>query len=255
MDRFDESTPLWDYQDNSVPGGEPRPRRSRRDREYAARAYTLVEDDAGRRPYRDHAYRRDNWEDDRFDDPGAFRGRESDWPHYERSDRRQRYYDAVREARSADYDPAGGWPAELGYPRSPGYSPYGRYGAASRPASRHDEDRGFFERAGDELRSWLGDQDARRRRERDHRGRGPKSYVRSDERIREDVNDRLTDDVWLDASEIEVTVERGEVTLAGSVEGRRAKRRAEDLADTVSGVRHVQNNLRYGMIPAAEAEG
>lgn len=52
-----------------------------------------------------------------------------------------------------------------------------------------------------------------------------------------------------------MTVESGEVTLAGSVEGRRAKRRAEDLADTVSGVRHVQNNLRYGMTRAAEAEG
>lgn len=37
----------------------------------------------------------------------------------------------------------------------------------------------------------------------------------------------------------------GEVTLAGSVEDRRAKRRAEDIADGVSGVKHVQNNLRY----------
>jgi len=32
-----------------------------------------------------------------------------------------------------------------------------------------DEDRGFFERAGDEIASWFGDDDAERRRERDHR--------------------------------------------------------------------------------------
>src|SRR3546814_9311594 len=93
--------------------------------------------------------------------------------------------------------------------------------------------------------SWFGDRDARHRREQDHRGRGPKNYVRSDERIREDVNDRLTEDVWLDASEIDVAVESGEVTLSGTVVDRRAKRRAEDCVDAISGVKHVQNNLRY----------
>src|SRR3546814_10676980 len=76
-------------------------------------------------------------------------------------------------------------------------------GPRSRRASYDDEDRGFFERAGDEVMSWFGDRDARHRREQDHRGRGPKNYVRSDESIREDVNDRLTEDVWLDASEID----------------------------------------------------
>lgn len=77
-----------------------------------------------------------------------------------------------------------------------------------------------------------------------HRGRGPKNYTRSDDRIREDVNDRLSDDSWLDASQIEVQVKDGEVTLSGTVEGRQDKRRAEDVADRVSGVKHVQNNLR-----------
>jgi len=38
-----------------------------------------------------------------------------------------------------------------------------------RGPSRYDEDRGFFERAGDEIRSWFGDEDAERRRERDQR--------------------------------------------------------------------------------------
>ena len=78
----------------------------------------------------------------------------------------------------------------------------------------------------------------------EHRGRGPKNYTRSDERIREDVNDRLSDDDWLDASEIEVQVSACEVTLAGTVNNREDRRRAEDIAEQVSGVKHVQNNLR-----------
>jgi osmotically-inducible protein OsmY len=78
----------------------------------------------------------------------------------------------------------------------------------------------------------------------EHRGRGPKNYTRSDERIREDVNDRLSDDAWLDASEIEVQVTKCEVTLTGTVNSREDKRRAEDIAERVSGVKHLQNNLR-----------
>ena len=77
-----------------------------------------------------------------------------------------------------------------------------------------------------------------------HSGRGPKNYTRSDDRIREDVNDRLTDDPHIDASEIDVKVSSCEVTLTGTVDSREAKRRAEDCAESVSGVKNVQNNLR-----------
>ncbi|HEY2051837.1 MAG TPA: BON domain-containing protein [Caulobacteraceae bacterium] len=114
----------------------------------------------------------------------------------------------------------------------------------------YDEDRNWLDKAGDEARSWFGDRDAERRRQMDHiregehRGRGPSGYRRSDERIREDVNDRLSDDSWLDATNIEVQVKDCEVTLSGTVHDRHDKRHAEDLADRVSGVRHVQNNLR-----------
>lgn len=38
-----------------------------------------------------------------------------------------------------------------------------------REPRRHDNDRGFFERAGDEVRSWFGDEEAERRREADMR--------------------------------------------------------------------------------------
>ncbi|MBB4658768.1 BON domain-containing protein [Parvularcula dongshanensis] len=77
-----------------------------------------------------------------------------------------------------------------------------------------------------------------------HRGKGPKNYVRSDERILEEVNDWLTDDHELDASEITVTVQDREVTLDGVVDSRSQKRLAEDIAHDISGVTHVQNNLR-----------
>lgn len=110
--------------------------------------------------------------------------------------------------------------------------------------------RGWFERAADEVSSWFGDDDAQRRRERDasmgHRGRGPKGYVRSDDRIREDVCDRLSDDSLVDASDIEVSVMGREVTLSGTVQSREERRRAEDCAERVTGVSHVQNNLRLG---------
>jgi hypothetical protein len=77
-----------------------------------------------------------------------------------------------------------------------------------------------------------------------HRGKGPKGFSRSDERVKDDINCRLTDDAYVDASEIEVTVDKGEVVLTGSVPDRSSKRRAEDIAELVSGVTNVENRLR-----------
>jgi hypothetical protein len=77
-----------------------------------------------------------------------------------------------------------------------------------------------------------------------HRGRGPKGYQRSDERIREDVCERLTDDPFIDASNIEVEVREREVILSGTVASRGLRRRAENLAEMASGIAHVQNNIR-----------
>jgi osmotically-inducible protein OsmY len=77
-------------------------------------------------------------------------------------------------------------------------------------------------------------------------GRGPRGYQRSDERIREDVCDRLSDDPWVDATDVDVAVRGGEVTLSGHVRDRSDKRRIEDVIEDVSGVREVHNNLRAG---------
>jgi osmotically-inducible protein OsmY len=77
-----------------------------------------------------------------------------------------------------------------------------------------------------------------------HAGKGPKGYKRSDERIREDVCERLTDHHDVDATDIEVTVENGEVTLSGLVGVRRDKLMAEHVAEGVSGVFDIHNEIR-----------
>lgn len=178
-------------------------------------------------------------------------------------------------------------------------------------ASGHD--RGMMERGSDEVRSWLGDDEAERRRQRDNQrrdargdghdesrprdggsrtsswrdmgdgedsdfresrerdgrsqsagtyrpttftyteiwaipgpyaGQGPRGYQRSDDRIKEDVCERLTQHGNIDATNIEVSVSNGEVTLRGTVENRDMKRRAEDAVESVSGVQDVRNELR-----------
>ncbi len=174
-----------------------------------------------------------------------------------RSDQRGQTFGGGARSRldDADYDAGryGEDAARRGY-SAPG--PYGQPGpgAQRRPSEggygagypgdyRSDDDRGFYAASG------YGPQRRWRSREEEagagrHRGRGPRDYVRSDERIHEDVNDRLTDDAWLDASDIRVKVEKGEVTLGGLVGWRDDKRRAEAIAESVYGVKHVQNNLR-----------
>jgi hypothetical protein len=83
---------------------------------------------------------------------------------------------------------------ESGYGRDYGepYRGYGRSGTHEDPrgiAPPGRYGRGWWDRTSDEVSSWFGDEDAEQRRQRDafergHRGRGPKGYVRSDERIR-----------------------------------------------------------------------
>ncbi len=75
-------------------------------------------------------------------------------------------------------------------------------------------------------------------------GRGPQGYQRSDERIKEDVCDRLMQHGQIDASEMMVDVQNREVTLNGTVNSRKAKRMAEDMAESVPGVTNVHNQLK-----------
>jgi osmotically-inducible protein OsmY len=140
---------------------------------------------------------------------------------------------------------------------------YGRRAYGARPDEREGRGRGWWDRAADEVLSWFGDEEAVRRRRTDDprearaygegkfRGRGPKNYRRSDERIREEISDRLTDNEWIDASDVDLNIANGEVILSGTVDSRYAKRLAEDIAESVSGVANVQNNLRVRNYQAA----
>jgi hypothetical protein len=122
------------------------------------------------------------------------------------------------------------------------------------------------------LASWRRSQEMRwANRPGPHSGKGPRNYVRSDEQIYEDVCERMTRHGELDASNIEVKVQNNEVTLTGDVPDRMSKRLAEDISDSVQGVRDVHNRLQIragsgtperwvdraggsGVYPASEAD-
>jgi len=74
-------------------------------------------------------------------------------------------------------------------------------------------------------------------------GRGPKGYSRSDDRVKEDVCERLMHNGDVDAGDVEVEVKDGTVTLTGSVDARWMKHRIEDIADGCSGVKDVRNQV------------
>lgn len=163
-----------------------------------------------------------------------------------------------------------------GYDYERGYGDGGRYEGRDRGGDMEDRAReagDFFRRTGRRISNWFSDvagegaydrgygEDRQRYEEfRGARGRGPKGYQRSDERISDEVHQRLTDDAWLDATDINVAVSNGDVTLSGTVESREAKHRAERVVEDLSGVKHVQNNLRiqasgYGASSAQSTTG
>jgi BON domain len=86
-------------------------------------------------------------------------------------------------------------------------------------------------------------------------GRGPKGYQRSEERLKEEVCERLTVDPDVDASDVEVSVQNGEVTLEGTVPTRNMKRAAEDCIEAISGVQQVHNRLRVESTGFGRDEG
>ncbi len=77
-----------------------------------------------------------------------------------------------------------------------------------------------------------------------HRGKGPKGYQRSDERLKEVICERLSDDPQIDASEITLTVTGGIVKLTGTVDSRGDKFEVEEIASRCGGVRDIDNQLR-----------
>lgn len=142
-----------------------------------------------------------------------------------------------------EYSGAAGRAGPSGYDRG-----YGRFGwgrdAGSSWGAYGDDPRNYRLRSDPGPRNWWNRAKDEMRSREPRQWRGPRGYRRSDERILEDVSDRLGAAWSLDAIDIEVSVANAEVTLNGTVDSRWAKRRAEDITDGVFGVMHVQNNLR-----------
>jgi hypothetical protein len=76
------------------------------------------------------------------------------------------------------------------------------------------------------------------------RGRAPRDYRRPDDRIRDEICETIVRHSDVDATEVEVQVAAGEVTMNGVVDDRHCKRELEDIAERVFGVQDVHNNLR-----------
>lgn len=77
-----------------------------------------------------------------------------------------------------------------------------------------------------------------------HYGKGPKGYKRSDDRTREEVCEAIAHQGHIDASDVEVKVAGGIVTLSGTVAQRHHKRALEHLVEHCRGVDDVHNELR-----------
>lgn len=79
---------------------------------------------------------------------------------------------------------------------------------------------------------------------RSFEGVGPRNYKRTDDRIEEEVCNVLMKDRYVDASDIEVHVRNGIVTLSGTVESRMEKIAAEMAIEGITGVEDVQNQIK-----------
>jgi osmotically-inducible protein OsmY len=102
-----------------------------------------------------------------------------------------------------------------------------------------------------EAGTWGADQSRRERRQEQRGGAaaggggagGPRVRRKTDDSLAREIHEILTADPELDATDVEVVVEGGAVTLSGEVEHPDAKLLAEELTESVSGVRLVHNRL------------
>jgi hypothetical protein len=226
-DRYSEGDRTWDrerYQD--------RDRDRDRDRNWGESRFGGCEWDRGESwTGRGYDERRQEWRDDRSREPGVVDRLKGWWNRNVSDDDRdrdrdydRRLYDRDRDlsAREEHFGDRQRWADRNDYSRTYGTQTTGytglTYGGAL--GYRTESERGRYV------------------------GKGPKSWRRSDERIREDVNDELTRHPDVDASDIEVSVVNGEVTLTGQVSSRHEKREAEDCAWRAHGVRDVHTQLR-----------
>lgn len=159
-------------------------------------------------------------------------------------------YDAPQSSMAREhYQPSAmGNSERYGYRDDADYNRYqqrgnyqGNYGSQQSYGSQQQGGYGGWQERGNQQGEY-GSQGSSQREGR-YRGVGPRNYQRSDQRIMEDINDRLNDHPYIDASDVQVKVKDGEVTLEGTVDSRWTKHHVEDIADEVSGVKDVENRI------------
>lgn len=205
---------------------------------------------------------RDDWERGTYGRGTPARGSGREYQAGRRPPWRRRDLGYRPSAYDPDWDIGPGWGREDWQDRRwSGDMPLGRYEVDREPRWERGRDWGFgvrgpdWDRPMDERRydngprRWGSGEYASHHDEGSSHWHGRTSmrgYQRSDDRIREEVCDRLNDHPAIDTSDLEIAVSDGEVTLTGTVDDRWEKRMAEDLAEQVPGVRDVQNHLRIG---------
>ena len=182
------------------------------------------------------------------DERGGFRRGDADRWRGERSGNQGRYQDHEQIRHAWDQEGWSGSGRQESYGQGQGF----RQGYANQGG--HDQ--GQYGRQGDDMRRYGQPGDARDQGWSDggwrdewrsagsYAGRGPRGYQRSDDRIRDEVCEALTRHPDIDASDVEIDVRGGEVTLRGMVDSRRTRRLAEDVIEDLPGVRDVHNELR-----------
>ncbi|MCI3207849.1 MULTISPECIES: BON domain-containing protein [Pandoraea] len=227
-----------------------------------------------RRDYDDEAMQRDfsayDQEDDYGMQPSRGRGEwRADWSESGRSrgdEFRDERYGSGRDTRdSGDSRYGVGRQSEgQGYSRDAYGRDYGRdydrdYGSGVSQGGAQQQRYGTGEPG---QGRWQGRQDAGQRGYGDYGGygpyggnsggpsmdmrhrQGPKGYSRTDERIREDVCERLCMAHQLEVQEVSVQVKDGHVELQGHVPQRWMKHVIEDVAEQCFGVQDVENRIR-----------
>jgi osmotically-inducible protein OsmY len=87
---------------------------------------------------------------------------------------------------------------------------------------------------------------------------GPKGYQRSDERLKEDISERLMESHYIDSSDVSIDVRGAKVVLEGTVPSRHMKHAIEDLVDACPGVQDIDNRVRVAnqsMRPSQGTQG
>lgn len=158
------------------------------------------------------------------DDGGASRGFGDDFERARAQVQRRYGQPAERSWRNQPYD--------SGYPERSSWD-YPQRAGSGQSGGAYSYDPGYRS----DFSSYAGG-------ERSHRGRGPQGYQRSDERLKEIVCERLTDDPHIDASNITVEVSGQTVKLTGTVDDRSTKYQVEELVERLGGIEDIDNQLR-----------